>query len=101
MTKTPDSWSTPLTLPQVCVARPIWGMARFASSTSCRRPSRTRTVTGRSPCVVTGLSQGLGEAVVGGVPADFLGELAGGGVLVDGEQFDAGHGGVVGEGSCA
>src|SRR5215217_6730889 len=78
-------------------------MARLASSTSCRRPSRTRTVIGRrllgygSGSWAAPLSQGLGEAVVGGVPADFLGELLDAGVLVDGEQLDSGHGGVVGE----
>src|SRR3954469_18764973 len=96
MTKTPASRSTPLTLPQVRVARPTCGMARFASSTSRRRLSGTVVVIG--VLLRAGeRSQGLGEAVVGGVPADFLGELVGAGVFVDGEQFDAGHGGVVGQ----
>src|SRR5690242_7395700 len=96
MTKSPASRSIPLTLPQVKVARPTRGIARFASSISCRRPSRTVVVIGR--LLRTGrMSQGLGESVVGGVPAHFLGELTGSGVLVDGQQFDAGHGSEVGQ----
>src|SRR4051794_14299103 len=98
MTNTPASRSTPLTLPQVRVARPTCGMARFALRTSSRRPLRTRTVIGRLLRLRRGRrswSQRLGESVVRGVPADLLGELVGAGVLVDGEQFDAGHGRVV------